>query len=410
MWRIIFLPFLITLALLEGLGIPNGREVTFYLILVMPFFLMLADLIDKRVTLYPVKLSLLFILFLILTAISTTTALDFNRSYPLLFFYLSLFLIFLWVCNHQDEIKRMVIWLIFSLAVLFSIYSLLPLIWSRLIPSHGYQFIFSSFGSHNHLGDFLVLALVYGVYKFMETSQKVYLLALIFIPLFLTSFSRSGYLSLIITLIVVVIYFVRLKKIRVVSVYFFLSLIIVAIATVFSFSTVWEAKQVPVLKSANQFLQDYADLEEKFFLGNRLAFFRQAILSFQEKPFFGIGSNNFVYASQKYTQTNRWAYSSHNIFLDILTENGILAAVTFMAIIGRVLIKSFSVSSVLSFIFLAMLINFQTDYTHTIYSFFLLFFILMGLIYKEEKQVKSNWPFVLSFLVLIFASLWIVSF
>lgn len=406
MWRIIFLPFLITLALLEGLGIPNGREVTFYLILVMPFFLLFLDLIERRPILVPIKLSFLFGLFFILAIISTYLSLDHLRSIPYLTFYLTLFLTFIWVFNHQAEVKRGVLWLIFSLSTVFSLYPL----WPIFIPEHGYQFVFSKFGSHNHLGDFLVLPLVYGVYKFMESGKKIYLLTLIFMPLFLTSFSRSAYLTLLVSLVAIVVYFIKSKRLRISSWPFLIVSTLAILATFFLFSTVWEAKQVPVLKSTNQFLKDYADLEEKFFLGNRLAFGRETILSFGDSPLFGIGPNNFVYVSQKYTQTGRWAYSSHNIFLDILVENGILALMVFVVIIGLVLVKAFVNPTVYSFLALSMLINFQTDYTHTIYSFFLLFFILMGLIYKEEKQVKSNWPFVLSFLVLIFASLWILSF
>lgn len=404
MWRITFLLFFISIALLEGLGVPNGREVAFYLILVMPVFLMLADLIDKRTTLYPVKLSFLFILFLILTAISTVNSLDFSRSFPQLFFYLALFLIFLWTFNHQDELKGMVIFLIFSLSVVFSIYSLFPLIWPSLIPSHGYQFIFSNFGSHNHLGDFLLLPLIISFYKSIQTKQRIYLLGLIFLPFFLLSFSRSAYSALIVSLSVLIVYLFRIRKIKMGSL---VSVIVAVLVVLFFFLiTVREAQQIPILKGAHQFLQENTNLADKFFLGNRLAFAKQAILSFQEKPLFGIGPNNFVYISQKYTQTGRWAYSSHNMFLDILAENGLIAVMVFAVIIGFLLKQAFAKTTYFSFIFLAMLVNFQTDYTHSIYSFFLIFFVLVALIYKEDKIIKSNLPFMLSLAVLVFASLW----
>lgn len=399
MWRIIFLPFFISIALLEGLGISNGREVAFYLILVLPFFLILADLIDKRLAFYPVKLSFLFILFLIFTAISSLFSLDFSRSFPYLLFYLSLFLTFIWVFNHQDEVKGMIIFLIFSLSVIFSIYSLLPLIWPNLIPSHGYQFIFSNFGSHNHLGDFLVLPL---------TLSRHIFLSLFLTPFFLLSFSRSGYLSLVVSLSVVTIYLIRRRKIKMSSLV--VGTVLIILALFFFLTSVWEARQIPILKGAHQFLEEKANLQDKFFLANRLAFARQALPSFKEAPLLGLGPNNFLYASQKYTQTGRWAYSSHNIFLDILVENGLLALMVFVVIIGLVLAKAFVNPTIYSFLPLAMLINFQTDYTHTIYSFFLIFFILMGLIYKEDKLLKSHWPFVLSLLILIFTSLWILFF
>jgi tetratricopeptide (TPR) repeat protein len=57
-----------------------------------------------------------------------------------------------------------------------------------------------------------------------------------------------------------------------------------------------------------------------------------------------------------------------------------------------------------------MLINFQTDYTHTIYSFFLLFFIIGGLIWRE-KQKRGNYrrtsltPLIFSVLIFIMTNL-----
>lgn len=47
------------------------------------------------------------------------------------------------------------------------------------IPFDGYQLVFSRFGSHNHLGDFLVLPMLISLYFLFKKGQKKYLLPLV---------------------------------------------------------------------------------------------------------------------------------------------------------------------------------------------------------------------------------------
>jgi hypothetical protein len=108
--------------------------------------------------------------------------------------------------------------------------------------------------------------------------------------------------------------------------------------------------------------------------------------SIVQSPLVGVGPGNFLYASMRYKpEFNTATDSSHNIFFDIFTENGKVAGLIFAAIL--ILVFSRGKSGVFPLLALAMLLNFQTDYTFRIYSFFILFCFLLGLIYREKNVI-----------------------
>lgn len=376
----------------EGLGLPYGRELSFILILTVPPSLLLYDRIIKdRKIFFPKQISMLFALFFVFSIISSLFSLNRALSLTYLVFYFSLFLTFIYVVNHKEEFSKAIKLVILGLAILFILYSFLIQLfidkdWFFLIPDSGFQFVYSKFGSHNHLGDFLVLSLILAFYYLIKSKRKIYYVFLtFFLPFFLLSFSRSAYISLSITLLLLYLYFLRNKTLRLLS---WLSALIVSFSLVsltFSLITVREAKLTPLLKEANQVLTENFNLRDKYFRAKRVEYLNQAISSFIEKPLFGVGPGNFAMASKKYTNIKQWTFSSHNLFLDVLVENGFFAFVIFFLIILRIFtkVKKLNASFVL---FIAMLINFQGDYIHAIYSFFFLFFILMGLVYTNPTK------------------------
>ena len=276
--------------------------------------------------------------------------------------------------------------MLFILSVIFCSYSLLLLNLPEGLgfpmPDNGYQFVFSKFGSHNHLGDFLMLPLIISIYYLIKTNKKIYLLSLsFFTPFFILSYSRSAYLSLILTLVVMIFFLTNKFKISKITI--LLSFILILLASSFFFITVKEARKISIVKEANHFLFENLNLRWKNYDGQRLEYLNQAVSSIKEKPLFGLGPGNFIYASKEYGSKRAITHSSHNIFLDILTENGILAGVIFLTIIFLCLYLALRHQNLFSFLFIAQIINFQTDYTFTIYSFFLLFFVLVSVLYKE---------------------------
>ena len=125
------------------------------------------------------------------------------------------------------------------------------------------------------------------------------------------------------------------------------------------------------------------DLRHKSLLGGRPQILTQGLSYILERPLLGAGPGNFIYASQK-LRNGSYTETAHNIFVDILVENGIPAGVVFLLIIIEFFRRSDK--KLPFFLALGLLVNFQTDYTYRIYSLFLLFFIILGLFKIQRKQ------------------------
>ena len=124
--------------------------------------------------------------------------------------------------------------------------------------------------------------------------------------------------------------------------------------------------------------------------GRRPDYFLQGLLSVQKSPLIGIGPDNFIYASRANSaDSNRdITLSAHNILLEVLVGQGLLGAIPFFGLIAFFIIHSRKTA--LFFAFLAMLINFQTDYTYQIYSFLLLFVVILGTIVSKDHEITLN--------------------
>jgi len=331
---------------------------------------------------------------------------------------LSLFLIFIYVYNHKSELYQPVIFLIFAFSVVFFAYSIIiKFLFNQpwfffLIPKSGYQLVYPSFQGHNHLGDFLVISLVLLLHSYVSTKEKMYLFFFFFLlPPFFLSYSRSAYISLSLTSALLMFFFIKSKKVKIKSASFIFMVVIFLITSFFLFVSGEPARKNPILRPFHKILIKRFELEKKELVANRDQYLFQGLSSLREKPFFGIGPNNFLYVSKKYSKAPfGWAESSHNLFLDILVENGFFAFCFFFLIILLMVAASLGKPTNLFFVFLAMLINFQTDYTHRIYSFFSLFFIITGIIWGEKQrrhdyQQTSMAPLILSTLIFVISNL-----
>ena len=387
-WSIFFVGFLVAIFITEGFGIPKGHLLASYLALLMPFSLLILDLISGRQLRIPVISTCLLLLYLIFVATSTLFGVSIENSFGTLLYVVALFLVFVSVFNHKDT-EELVVRTIIILGLSFIAYSLL-LLFSQtafLVPENGYQFVYSKFGSHNHLGDFLVLALIAAIYKCIQRKSFIYLGLIAIFSIFLfTSFSRSAYLSFIIAGGVLVWSLLSQKETKILSAPVVYLLSITMIASVLFFAVVTEASSLPLLGGVNNFLEEKFDLKPKTFLSRREDFAGLALKSLQQNPFTGVGVGNFVALSTPDANApfKLRALSSHNIFLDILSESGILALISFLMFLIFTLKDSLKKRGLLFFLVLGMLVNFQTDYTHTLISFYALFFILLALNTREK--------------------------
>lgn len=415
--KIVFPLFFMLAFMLEGLGINNGREVAYGLILLMPFFLFIPHLISKnnKKIVIPTTISLKFLIFLIFSLISMVFSVNMQNSIENLFLYVSLYLVFVFVFNYRDEVNKIILFLIFTLSIVFSIYSLLVGLFIREnslfsipidVASQGYQFVYSAFGSHNHLGDFLLLPLTALVFLLYTSKFKLhkFLLFLLLLPYLIFSYSRSAYLDLILIILVISFYVFRKHWQKISKLLFVFLALILFILAVFIFVVPEDSSNSTLFRSVNLALQQKYNLTgQKLFLASRNKYILEGSLSLSKNPLVGIGPGNFIYASIKYTDyPSSHTITSHNLFLDIFFESGIVAGVVFLLLILQIFASIYShffkeklqnpriKSVLLVFLFIVMLLNFQTDYTYLIHSFFMLFFVLIGLIYEEKRVISGK--------------------
>ena len=418
----VFYLLLLLIFLAEGLGIAYGREVSFFLIVAAPFFLFSLDYQQKFAVKLPKTLAVLVLFFLVLIAASIVTAVNVQIAFEQSLLYLSLFLMLFFVANHQQEINKYLVRFIMSLAIVLVAYSVVLRLFNLykiplLSPTPGYQLIFPSYGGHNHLGDFLALALVIYFYNLFKEGFKIKsaLWPALFVPPFLLSFSRSAYLSVFATLPVIGLLLFKRGKLQLFSSRLTLLVTLTAVgifiyvAIVLSLSSVWEAQYVPIFDDVNQTLKRSLQIYNKGLSGSRIDYLGQALQSIAAHPLSGVGSGNFITVSYRYAENSYLvAASSHNLFFDIFSENGVPAGVVFSAIL--LLIAKRSKKGLAWLLFLALLINFQTDYTHRLYSMLLLFFVLAGLVYQEENKVTARFLQPVLYLEMLIVLLMLSSF
>lgn len=384
-----FILLLGMLIILEGLGLPNGRNLAFCLILSTPIFLFSESLLKKRPILIPKKLGFLFLIFLLVTFISVITSQNVQRSFEYFIFYVASVLIFIYTYNSRENLKNSFVWLILGLSIIFCFYSLLISLLPKLIPGDRFfQLVYQGFG-HNHLGDFLLLSLTILLYYFVKRnliSVKGIILFLFFTPFFILSFSRSAYLDLaIISAILTYHSTVNFGKKHAVRI----GLLLILLVVIGSFFVFTAANiKTPFVKSTNEILRSELNLKSKTFSGKRELYVAQSFLSISDKPIFGVGPGNFYITAEKFAKEFPISPNAHNIILDFFVENGIFAGLVFVIMILMIFKKADR--NILTYVALAMFLNFQTDYTYRIVSFFILFSAILGTIYREKEEVSAQ--------------------
>lgn len=381
---------------LEGLGVQLGREISFIFILVLPISLLGHALLLRKGLRFPKNIAILFLIYILATLVSALISKHFINSLSYLFYYISLFIVFLFSYTFHRQLEKPMIIGIISMSVLYSITSLLfsSGILTASFPSTGYQFVSAGFLAHNHLGDFLSLSVIVCIY-FIGRGKNVKLSILglfIFLPLVGLSYSRSAYISIAVCYFILHLYLVSKKRPRIYSTISRIFVIIALLTTIYlSITTSRQAITQPLSSDINKYLVQNEGLKKtKDLFGNRQEYLRQALLSIHEYPLFGVGPNNFLYISQKYSENPLYGAvdNAHNIFIEVAVGQGILGLTPFFLLILYILLRS--KKNVLFFVFACMLINFQTDYTYNFYSFLLLFFAIGGVVFREKDIATDS--------------------
>ncbi len=396
--------YLLSVFIVECLGLPNGRQYARIIIGIFPFVLFSIDFIRNHTIKVPVYISLLFTFFSIITAISTITAIHVQTAFENQLMYWGVFLTFLYIYNHQ-EIKKYIPHFIFVLTILLLLYSLfinllLPsnLLW--LISNNGFQFayIHNNDNAHFAFGSFVLIPLIFIFKLFVEkpTWIKGILLSILLI-LLIASFLRASYVAFLVVAILIFKsgYAVQYRK-RLSVVLILIGLVVISS---FILITTFQNDIFSQLPFKNVIVNNVDILKNKTFLNGRDEFIHQSIEAIKLKPFTGFGTFNYYYVSLLFAQNISYATgSSHNIFVDIFVENGIIGGFIFLTIIIFFIKNIFQnikkredIDSNISLVILSLLLLFQFSHYHKYYFLILFVFFLSALIYKEKNILKDEW-------------------
>ncbi len=390
---VLVLAFLLP-ALFEGIGIHINTQTYLFYYCSMPVILYAYLMFFKRESstfLIPRTASYFLIFYLLGSNISFFFfSLDKPISFEYLVFSFVLFFIFIFFYGIGIEGSKIMQTCLYVLSFCFILYSLvLPLFTfldiKALIPYTEKQVVLAIYQLHNHLGDFLGLTLLLLLVQTERKKKGGYiLLSVIVFVFFITSFSRSAYLALFITLI---IFFAReYRFIHRKLLYVGFMFLFITVLFAFLISSADLNKNSPWYFIQQQTLK-LITFTPRGLIASRPTYYSQAIKSIQKHPFFGIGGGNFFLASKEYNTRNDITDSAHNILLEVLTEQGIITGIFFIAFCLWVIYKGIASRSPFGYLFLYLFINFQTDYTYKIHFFIVLFFICAALSLKEKKNI-----------------------
>lgn len=268
------------------------------------------------------------------------------------------------------------------------------------------QFILRIMDEHNHLGDFAGLALVLLV---LSPHPLIYCVPMILFIVFIlaVSFSKSAFLA-----ITVVLFILALRKGGVYrygfGVVLCLSIVIVAIYTK-------EFSRVPIIQSGQKIMQETLKLNPKPLFSARNFYYPQVIRAWKSAPLeqllFGYGLGNYIYPSIKTGNTQDLTPTeTHNILLSIFIENGGLALFWFLIFCALIVWWGMRVNNQSVYLFIYLIVNFQTDFTYIIPLFMGAFFFFAGQsIHKDTRRSVDAHPAALYVLYVCVVTLFVIA-
>lgn len=369
--------FLSLLLVFEGLGLKFGHEISYFLIIISPFFILLFGKITGKEKNFriPTVIATLYAVFIFFLVVSTALSINIAQSAPGLLIYPSLFFVSVIAYNYRNETKA---W-IFNFLIVASLLLMATSLVGLFYPLTGFSLLYSRLNDHNNLGDFLLIPMIIGSFLVFEGKRKNIGLIILLssMPIFLISFSRSAFTAYI---AIVITMFLALKK---KSEYFYkVALIVFVLIGIFYF--------IPNvnLDSCCSVISKYVSHRDDI-ISHRNSFFLSGVRAIRDYPIFGVGFGNFGAASFRYNDLHLfWSRTSHNIFLDMATELGLPAMLAFLGVVIYAIKKSRK--DLVFFVFLGLLANFQMYYSFKIYSVLFIFFILLGLMFEDKRAANYN--------------------
>ena len=276
-----------------------------------------------------------------------------------------------------------------------------------LIPNHGYQLIhpYIGFLTHHPIGVVsLILVSIAIVNLFYKTSIIRIFTVIIFFATLLISYLRAAYVAFFGSLL---IFMYKYQKIPL-KIFITISGFLCVLFFAFTMVTGPKDDYVPIKKFFIKKI-DYVNLYNKTLFSGRDKYFTQALQAIVARPILGFGPDNFVEASRKYTQKDfEISESSHNIFLDFMAENGLIAGVALAYFFIAVAVNGFkfihrndSNEMKLFTVYVSLLILFQFSYYFHSHAIFLTFIIVAALLCQQKNYIVDKYRLTLAASILL---------
>lgn len=379
-------------------GIYYDLRISQFIFYFTPAVLFSTYFFSKERIILPSHLTILVLMFLSTVGLSVLTSVHIQTSFEQQLFYIATFLIVVFVYNNTALIKKYIILFLTILSFLSIQYSILLAaggqFFKPFIPYHDEQLIYRLDDlSHYPQGIFIfILAVVTYVYLLKKASfvyGATFVLTLFALWL---SYLRSAYVGLVGVIILNSKYLLRKQTIV-------LGIVAGVVSSIIVFFPILTDYRVPFVSDMySAFIPEHSEFRYKDFANGRWGFLQSAFAAIRERPLTGYGAGNFSEASIRYTlNVDAAVGTSHNIFLDIFAENGIIAGFVFIMVVTLIGLKAFYVikekdvdTKVIASLFIGFLIIFQFNYYHLMAFLFMMFLVLGILVYREKKQVSDR--------------------
>lgn len=260
--------------------------------------------------------------------------------------------------------------------------SVLEGVFGRLLRAYG------GFSHPNIFGGFLVIAILFLLIIYFQkiVDSKLYykilfwfVLIFIFNTLVLT-FSRSSWLALAISLIILLVYAFYKKQALKNTLIILIILSLVFCINFVLFNDLFKTRMQQ---------QDRLEIKSNI---ERLVLKDQALNLLNKHWFLGTGINNYIFTVHKNIDNslNIWEYQPvHNVYLLIFIELGILGLILYIYLLLYCLYKAFSSNNLSKFILglmilVIIIINFFDHYFYTYWSGLVITFLIIGFIDNKK--------------------------
>ena len=380
----IFFLFFLFVSIMEGVHFVLDLRFLTFILYCVPFLLFFLD--KKQEYKIPKIFAVLSGIYLASMLISIFYSRDRGVSLELFFRDISLFLLAIYVHAHSEEIKKHLPKAVIFTSFVFIIVSLCLLLipaGQGFISEYRLNLLFNPYYPHKTIGDYLTFGIIISSCFFLIEKREWGKYALcVFVPLFLLSFSRTAYITLVISLFVFL--FLKRQLLKKIPLGLTISLVFNVLLTVALFFTFATTNENALFTYVQNMFQK--TISPRPFMLSRITFWTEGMRGFLLSPFTGIGPGTFEYISFRFTNhIFLWANTSFNLIIDLMAEQGVLSALSLLCLFLYILITS-KKRNVFYLLFVVLFISFMGFSTYAYLQIRLLFFIVLGLLLQSEND------------------------